>query len=468
MFSIVLVRKVKQTKMSFFIKAKPTKRSKFDKKKPNKRKTNVYSAKNNDDVTSSEDEDIPFKQHEVYSSSDEETVQERKVKLAKLYLKEIEKEEKARLEDDEAEVSNEVIAKKLKQDYLKQAGKLKTKVAEDYEPLALTDVRILTCREHRSTVTCLCVSSDSKHVFSGSKCGSVVKWLLPDGKKVASLPFIKKNSKTNVLGHTTSVLCIAISSNSKFLVTGDETNTIFVWDPCTLKHIHNLNGHRGPVTGLVFQQESHTLYSCSRDRSVKVWSLDEMAYVETLFGHQDSITSIDSGYKERAITSGGQDISIRLWKIPEESQLIYNGNSGSIDMVRLINEENFVSGGDDGQICIWSISKKKPLCTVKAAHGLDPSNNQPYWISAVGARWNTDMFTSGSQDGYIRIWNLAESFRGVAEQFKIPVTGFVNSLNFTPNGNFLLASVGREHRFGRWNVIKEAKNGVVIIALRKR
>lgn len=65
-------------------------------------------------------------------------------------------------------------------------------------------------------------------------------------------------------------------------------------------------------------------------------------------GHQDSITSIDALNRERAITSGGRDNSIRLWKIPEESQLVFNGHQGSIDCARLVNEDHFISCGDDG------------------------------------------------------------------------------------------------------------------------
>lgn len=66
------------------------------------------------------------------------------------------------------------------------------------------------------------------------------------------------------------------------------------------------------------------------------------------YGHQSAITCIDALARERAITSGGSDRSIRIWKIVEESQLVYNGHSGSIDIVKLINEENFISAGDDG------------------------------------------------------------------------------------------------------------------------
>lgn len=57
--------------------------------------------------------------------------------------------------------------------------------------------------------------------------------------------------------------------------------------------------------------------------------------------------AIDSLTRERAITAGGSDNTLRIWKIPEESQLIFNGN-GSIDCVKMITEDNFITGGDAG------------------------------------------------------------------------------------------------------------------------
>lgn len=49
--------------------------------------------------------------------------------------------------------------------------------------------------------------------------------------------------------------------------------------------------------------------------------------------------------------------------------------------------------------------------------------------------------------------------------FAVPITGHVNALQFTDDGRYLLAAVGRAHRFGRWNVVKEAKNGLYVIDL---
>ena len=66
------------------------------------------------------------------------------------------------------------------------------------------------------------------------------------------------------------------------------------------------------------------------------------------YGHQDPITSIDCLHRERPVTSGGADRSVRVWKVVEESQLVFGGHRASIDSVKLINEDHFVTGSQDG------------------------------------------------------------------------------------------------------------------------
>lgn len=43
--------------------------------------------------------------------------------------------------------------------------------------------------------------------------------------------------------------------------------------------------------------------------------------------------------------------------------------------------------------------------------------------------------------------------------------GFVNSMVFSNSGRFLIAGIGREHKFGRWESIPTAKNGLRFIPL---
>ena len=148
----------------------------------------------------------------------------------------------------------------------------------------------------------------------------------------------------------------------------------------------------------------------------------------------------------------------------EESQLVFNGgHKGSVDAVRFINEETFLSCGDDGSLCVWSASKKRPIAELKLAHG--SSTGSANWITAIATLINTDLIASGSYDGYIRIWKLNKNYRDIKLKFEIPALGFINSLQFTNNGDYLIVGVGQEHRLGRWTKSKDAKSKILIIPL---
>ena len=390
------------------------------------------------------------------------------------------------------------------------------------------------------------------HMLSGSKDGGLVLWgmnmkdieqrsqdsgmTLPDTNmevadknketypetlcinKLARVDGGRKGCEDKHIGHCTSVNCVAISSDSQFLASGDDSNLIFIWKITpidkvainqgemshSLDKVHVFRGHKSPVSGVAFRLGTHTLYSCSHDRAVKVWNLDEMAYVETLFGHQDRITGIDAGIRERVLTSGGRDGTARIWKIVEESQLVFNapsatgGNtkdasskgsgivgSASVDAIKLLDEQHFVTCGEDGHVSLWNVMKKKPVSTITRAHGSDSSNNDPRWISAITTLHNTNLIASGSCDGHLKLWKCGEKFRSLIEIASFPISsymaklqtnsttdpatfwssGFVNSICFHPNGRALLVGIGQEHRLGRWWRTKEARNGILVIPL---
>lgn len=57
---------------------------------------------------------------------------------------------------------------------------------------------------------------------------------------------------------------------------------------------------------------------------------------------------------------------------------------------------NFLNGLSS--VCLWSVNKKKPLTTVKKAHGChsDTELAQPHWIASVAALHNSDLVASGT------------------------------------------------------------------------
>ncbi|KAL8903460.1 MAG: hypothetical protein Q9207_003918 [Kuettlingeria erythrocarpa] len=346
--------------------------------------------------------------------------------------------------------------------------------------------------------------------------------------------------------HTAPILTVAASSDGKFVATGGADKRLIIWSAADLKPLRIFTQHRDAVTGLAFRKGTNQLYSCSKDRTIKTWSLDELGYMETLFGHQDEVVDVAALSLERCVSVGARDRTARLWKVVEESQLVFrgggtsekrrpalqhpssstttNGNhpanstksytEGSIDRVVMLDEETFITGSDNGGLSLWSMHKKKPVFTIPVAHGLDPpltpeeasaealpdpkvpGEPQPRWITALAAVPYADLVLSGSWDGWVRVWRVADGKRRIEEigllgkglaldqadgcferressvtqvedSEDVAVRGVINDIDVVERGDrgrdglCVVVATGKEHRFGRWKTHK-GKNGAMI------
>ncbi|KAJ3411630.1 pre-rRNA processing protein [Chytridiales sp. JEL 0842] len=538
--------------------------------------------------------------HRAPNSDDEEeeaelkeTAAQKRLRLAKDYLAKLKGDVKTADYGtyDAAQIDRDLIAERLQDDALEAKGKLFHQIAKKYADVDFTATgRIRSFREkknpHHLPLTSIAIAfppetrSSSQtpplYVYSSSKDGNIVKWDFWTGKKLHVFPGGKKPTKKAIkafgekklkshVGHVDQVLCIAASSDGKYLATGGRDKAIHMWSVQDNSHLAVFTQHRDAVAGLAFRLgRTNQLYSCSYDRTIKVWNADELSYVETLFGHQDHVQSIDTMVQERCVTAGTRDKTCRLWKLVEESQLIFRGGGsgevgkdlaeglilpseledskklqrkdggvafgGSVDVLAMLDEDYFVSGTDNGAISLWTVTRKKPLYTRLKAHGIDAIETGGItqeekdkrasmsggldcnWITSLATVRYSDMFASGSADGFVRLWRLAENKRSFSLLTSIPMTGFINGLRFfeappvpkieeldetsdepngatnsakqltsaaarraaaraaaekkaVPNVLYLAAAVGQEHRLGRWWKLKGVRNEVKIITL---
>ncbi|KAJ3045517.1 pre-rRNA processing protein [Rhizophlyctis rosea] len=434
---------------------------------------------------------------EEESEEDRETAAQKRLRLAKRYLSKV-KEEATVVDEgevDAAAMDRDIIADRLRTDALETAGKLFTPIGDKYSTIDFsTQSRIRAFKPskkgHQLSICSVAFASPRSasttpssqkplYIYSTSKDATIVKWDFYSGRTVKVFEGGLKPTKRIVKalgkslrrheGHNDQILACAVSSDGEFLATGGMDKTIHIWSVADDKHLSSFKQHRDAVSSLAFRRGTNQLYSASYDRTVKLWNVDELAYIETLFGHQDRIPCIDTLTRERCITSGSRDCTVRLWKIVEESQLIFRGggggfeddlvvmdglkkkdkkgdeSGGSLDVVAMIDEETFVSGGDAGAISLWSVNRKKPLFTKLNAHGprgpfpahhtsnpdAPPTSTQEQsWITSLATVRYTDMFASGAGDGYIRVWKLNEAKRAFSMLNVIPMSGFVNSLHF--------------------------------------
>ncbi|KAJ3615500.1 hypothetical protein Zmor_016368 [Zophobas morio] len=411
---------------------------------------------------------------DILEKEDFETPSEKRIHLAKEYLSTISKEEAAGDLENSRLTVHERISHRLKREQEEKDRKVTKTLAHLYTN-AFEESKVLTLKGHRLPVTCAIISSDEKYIYSGSKDSTIIKWSAKSGRKICRIIGGKKGKAFG--GHTKEILALALSTDGKYLASGGKEDVIFIWNAvnnCELLHV--FKGHRGPISSLAFRSGSNTLYSASFDRTIKIWDVDSFLFIEQLFGHQDSVMCVDTLSRDRAISVGGRDRSLRLWKISEESQLVFDskGHVGNIECCCMINENTFVTCGEDGKIFLWTTSRRRPFFTQTSAHGMRHSKsenthnhnnkaNAP-WVTSVASYRYSDLLASGSNTGFIKLWRL-EPNKTLSSISDLPCVGYVNSLQFSASGTILVASVAQEHRLGRWEKLKNVKNCVKVFYL---
>ncbi|KAF9037379.1 WD40 repeat-like protein [Hymenopellis radicata] len=507
-----------------------------------KRDEELDSDETDGDGANIDDMDLraPSDEEDAVEADDDpdETPAEKRLRLAQLYLDSV--KEGLSLADgefDAAEIDRELISARLKQDVLEHSGKVHLFVADSFD-LSEPPTTILRTKTAKSPVTCAVVTESGKYLFTSAKDGSITKWDLTSAKKLAVFHAqnkIKGKGKApaiDIHGHTDQVLALALSGDGRYLASGGKDRRLIIWDVEANQFVKGFSGplcHKDSISALAFRKGTNQLYSGSLDRTVKVYDMSPnvMGYVETLFGHQDNIVDLDALRNETCVSVGARDKTVRYWKIVDETQLVFRGGGksrirevleggladdadneeksgvvhkfveGSLECVTMIDESNFLSGGDSGSISLWTTQKKKPVFTQALCHGFHTVQSEtegtiktPRWITALSSLRYSDVFASGSWDGEIRLWKLDPKLKSFSLMGTIPASGVVNSLQFvsppkeffqkatwaqsesadqTKEGRVLLAAgLGREHRLGRWLNVGEGWNRALVVALSPR
>lgn len=464
-----------------------------------------------DDEIDSEDDSGDNRADESSDSEEEETLEAKKVRLAREYLTKIDQEGSSSEDsddDDEPDYhdNSDRVGLKLQRQRLKREGNYERAIADKLAKrleaikLDLADKRrqqpkakksvSLKAREqsrewvdnqhvtllkgHDLTTTCVSLQRDGSRAVSGSKDHSVILWDMEQSKRIVNLWDHWRKRKDDDIRTEGQVLSVACSDDGRYAAVGRRDASVQIFDIRQSQKgnlVKTFTGHKSGITCLAFQTQSLQLFSGSEDRCIRHYNLEEMMYLETLYGHQFGVTGMDCHRKERPI-SVSRDRTARAWKLQEDTHLIFRGGAklSAGDCVSLIKDDWFLSGHENGQLCLWMTDKKKAITTIDCAHGIRGSSEDiGNSVGSICALKGSDLACSGSSDGFLRFWKvrtgatLAE--RGLEPLSQVPLHGFINGIDMGPKAKFCVAAIGQEPRLGRWNRVAKAKNRVAIVKL---
>ncbi|XP_042373621.1 protein ROOT INITIATION DEFECTIVE 3-like [Zingiber officinale] len=231
------------------------------------------------------------------------------------------------------------------------------------------------------------------------------------------------------------------NAEGTYIIGGGSSGSIYLWEVFTGKLLKKWHAHYRSVNCLTLAKDDESLLiSGSEDGSVKVWSLimlfDDIAmasaanhYIYSFSEHSLGVTDIVSGHglSNSIIISSSQDRTCKVWSL-SKGELLRNILFPSvIDAIAMDPGEHvFYAGGRDGKIYIAALNAEGNPNSPYGVFILDTLYDQSKGITSLALSKDGFSLVSGSEDGFVRIWNtITKQFTRVFKHGKGPINNVV-------------------------------------------
>lgn len=218
-------------------------------------------------------------------------------------------------------------------------------------------------------------------------------------------------------GHTKSILCVAMSPNSRWAATGGEDSTVRVYDltarfPAAEQIV--LEGHEGWIEAMAFTPDSNTLATGSYDSTTRLWDLaaaDPRQHPIVLRGHEGWVSSVAASPDGHTLATGSFDKTLRLWNLdspnPAEDCRVLEGHEGRIRQAVFSPDGRWlISGSFDRTVRLWDLDAQNPALSPFVLRGHEGPVSA--LVVSADSRWmatgSGDPY--GGQDTVVRLWDL--------------------------------------------------------------
>ena len=323
--------------------------------------------------------------------------------------------------------------------------------------------------------------------IKGQKSGrtDVLMLLSPDTRLLANTTMDWKNrifqiqlSDTStgellytLTGHTRWIKSIAFSADSKTLVSGDEYETIRLWDTATGKLKATLNWRLGTSTyALAFSPSGRFIASGHRD-GVKLWdntvnpkqqtddAIGDYQHTLEFREHKDYVSKLAFSPDGKTLLTGSKDGTIQAWDTATGNHRFtctghFEGIRGlvfSLDGNTLTNLNQPFNPSGIVQRHQWNTNTGQLLSTDFLTDSRGPT---PMAISLDGKT-----VAAHSSGGRCSLWDLTTTPPQLIDQFSLeefPRDGLDVKMAFSVDGR-MLATGGEDGLVHMWNLIESKK-----------
>ncbi|GAO51052.1 WD40 repeat-like protein [Saitoella complicata NRRL Y-17804] len=188
----------------------------------------------------------------------------------------------------------------------------------------------------------------------------------------------------------------------------------------------HLTGHSGEIFASRFDPTGQHIASASFDRSILLWNTyNDCSNYGIVTGHKAAILDVAWSRDSKTIYSASADTTLGTWDV--ESGKRVKKHVGHEDIVNTVDvyrrgNEMLVSGSDDGWVSLWDSREKLAV---------DSMENK-YPVTAVAFSEAGDQLFTGGLDNTIKVWDMRT--RTIAYTLQ-GHTNTITSLSISPSSS---------------------------------
>ncbi len=237
------------------------------------------------------------------------------------------------------------------------------------------------------------VTSDGSLLVTAADESAVTLWDLTNFKK--SFP----------LSESPATKVAVFSPNGKYIVTGNRSGIVRVWDwEAGVPHAH-LSGHKGTIHALAYSADGTRLASAGSQGIVKVWDLRGNDWEVTggpppsleLTLHVGAVYAVAFSPDGSKIASAGWDGSVRIWDAVKGTQIHrIAAHEGDVWSLAFGGNGRIASAGSDGFVRVWNVDTKEEVFSYRTGRAVHVVRFAP----------DGTTLAAGGRDGNVRVWDV--------------------------------------------------------------